>query len=54
MVDLEITEEDFHTKWYLTSRKNQLLKELANCVGDMEILVIARELKQVVSELQTK
>ena len=54
MVDLGITEEDFHTKRYLTGRKNQLLKELSECVGDKEILIVARELKKVVSELKTK
>ena len=26
MVDLEITEEDFHTKWYLTGRKKSSIK----------------------------
>ena len=30
MVDLGVTEKDFHTKWYLTGRKNDLLKELAD------------------------
>lgn len=54
MVDLDITEKDLHTEWYLTGRKNQLLKELSECVGDKEILAVARELKKVVSELQTK
>lgn len=54
MVDLGITENDFHTEWYLKGRKNQLLKELSECVGDKEILVVARELKKVISELQTK
>ena len=54
MVDLGITEKDFHTEWYLTGRKNQLLKELPECVGDKEIIVVARKLKKVVSELQTK
>lgn len=54
MVDLGITEKDLHTEWYLTGRKNQLLKELSECVGDKEILAVARKLKKVVSELQTK
>lgn len=54
MVDLSITEKDFHTEWYLTGRKNQLLKELSECIGDKEILIVARELKKVVSELKTK
>lgn len=54
MVDLGITEKDFHTEWYLTGRKNQLLKELSECIGDKEILIVARELKKVVSELKTK
>lgn len=54
MVDLGITEKDLHTEWYLIGRKNQLLKELSECVGDKEILMVARELKKVVSELQTK
>lgn len=54
MVDLGITEKDLHTEWCLTGRKNQLLKELSECVGDKEIIVVARELKKVVSELQTK
>lgn len=54
MTDLGITENDYHTEWYLTGRKNQLLKELSECVGDKELLEIARELKKVVFELQTK
>lgn len=54
MVDLGITEKDLHTEFYLTGRKNQLLKELSECVGDKEILVVAKELKKVISELHTK
>lgn len=54
MVDLSIMEKDFHTKWYLTGRKNQLLKELSECIGDKEILAVARKLKNVIVELQTK
>ena len=51
MIDLGITEEDFHTKWYLTGRKNDLLKQLSQSVGDVEMIPIARELKQVMIEL---
>ena len=54
MVDLSITEKDLHTEFYLTGRKNQLLKELSECVGDKEILVVAKELKEVIYELHTK
>ena len=52
MVDLGITEEDFHTKWYLTGRKNYLLKEMSESLGDAELLNIARELKKVLIELK--
>lgn len=52
MIDLGITEEDFHTKWYLTGMKNKLLNELANSVGDVQMYKIARELRQVVKELK--
>lgn len=51
MVDLGVTEKDFHTKWYLTGRKNDLLKELADSVGDVEMYKVARELKKVMKEL---
>ena len=51
MVDLGVTEKDFHTKHYLTGRKNQLLQDLANSVGDAEMHKVARELKKVVKEL---
>ncbi len=34
--------------------KNQLLKELSECVSDKEVLIIARELKQIVLELFTQ
>lgn len=52
MIDLGITEEDFHTKWYLTGRKNNLLKELRDSLGDREMIPIARELKNVLKELK--
>lgn len=52
MVDLEITETDFHTKWYLTGMKNKLLKELSECIGDAETLIIARKLKVILKELK--
>ena len=51
MVDLGLTEKDFHTKWYLTGRKNQLLKDLSKTLGDVEMYKVARELKKVVKEL---
>lgn len=51
MVYLEISEEDFHTKWYLTGIKNQLLRELSESLGDIEMIRIARELKKVMQEL---
>ena len=50
-VDLGLTKKDFHTRWYLTWRKNQLLKELADSLGDKETLKVARELKKVMREL---
>lgn len=50
-VVLGLTEKDFHTRWYLTGRKNQLLKELADSLGDTETLKVARELKKVLREL---
>ncbi len=28
MIDLGITENDYHTEWCLTGRKNQLLKRI--------------------------
>lgn len=33
-------------------QKNQLLQELANSLGDVEMYRIARELKQVIQELE--
>lgn len=51
MVDLGVTEKDFHTEWYLTGRKNQLLQELAKSLGDVEMYKIARELRSVMREL---
>lgn len=51
MVDLDVEENDLHTEWYLTGRKNQLLQELADSLGDVEMYRIARELKQVMKEL---
>lgn len=51
MIDLGIKEQDFHTEWYLTRRRNQLLNDLANTLGDVEMYMIARELRQVVKEL---
>ena len=53
MIDLGITEKDFHTKWYLTGRKNQLLQELAESLGDVEMYKVARELKKVIQELNS-
>jgi hypothetical protein len=52
MVDLGITEKDFHTRWYLTGRKNILLQELADSLGDAEMYQVARELRTVVRELK--
>lgn len=52
MVDFDITEEDFYTKWCLTERKNYLLKEMSENLGDAELLNIARELKKVLIELK--
>lgn len=51
MIDLGITEKDFHTEWYLTGRKNQLLQELAESLGDVEMYKVARELRKVMQEL---
>ena len=48
-----ITEKDFHTEWYLTGRKNQLLQELAESLGDVEMYKVARELKKVIQELNS-
>ena len=53
MVDLGLTDKDFHSKWYLTGRKNQLLKELAESLGDVEMYKVARELKKVMQELNS-
>ena len=53
MIDLGITEKDFHTEWYLTGRKNQLLQELAESFGDVEMCKVARELKKVIQELNS-
>ena len=51
MVDLGVTEKDFHTRWYLTGRKNQLLQELAESLSDVEMYKVARELRKVIKEL---
>ena len=53
MIDLGIAEKDFHTEWYLTGRKNQLLQELAESLGDVEMYKVARELKKVIQELNS-
>ena len=46
MVDLGITKEDFHTKWYLTGRKNYLLKEMSESLGDVELLKNSMRIKE--------
>lgn len=55
MVDLYsafgVTEKVLHTKWYLTGRKNQLLQELTESLGDVEMYRVARKLKAVMKEL---
>ena len=53
MVDLGLTEKDFHSKWHLTTVKNQLLQELAESLGDVEMYKVARELKKVMQELNS-
>ena len=53
MVDLGVTEADFHTKWYLTGRKNELLKELSETLSDVEMYKTTRELRKVMQELRT-
>lgn len=44
---------DKELKWYLTNRKNQLLQDLTQTLGDVEMVKVARELKQVLQELNT-
>ena len=52
MVDMGLTKEDFHTEWHLVTRKNHLLEQLANSLGDAEMYPICRELRLVLKELK--
>lgn len=52
MVDFGYTEKRVAYRMASDRQKNQLLQELANSLGDIEMYRIARELKQVIQELE--